>query len=35
MVVDKAREILQVFNLVWFTLGNAWGTLVLPTHPPT
>lgn len=24
MVVEKVREILDVFSLVWFTLGNAW-----------
>jgi hypothetical protein len=24
MVVEKVKEVLDVFSLVWFTLGNAW-----------
>jgi len=24
LVVEKAREILDIFALIWFTLGNAW-----------
>lgn len=24
MLVEKAREILDIFALIWFTLGNAW-----------